>query len=153
MAWLRKSLLKRLIQIFIIGIFIFNGNTTNISAQVKISESGYKYFEMTSGDSTIIMREYFMCFLKIGKNRNQSEIEANEIQAGHLAHLAKLHEEGNTCVTGPLGDDGEIRGIVIYTVNSQEKAEKLANMDPAVKSGRLTVEIHPWWAMKGAVLK
>lgn len=133
--------------------FILFLSSLSLFSQVKVSEEGFKYFEMPSGDSTIIMREFYLCFLNRGDNRDQDQNEASELQVAHLAHLAKMHEDGYACVAGPFGDDGDMRGIVIYTVNSKEEAEKLANMDPAVQAGRLKVEIKPWWAMQGAVLK
>ena len=122
-------------------------------SQVQVAEEGYKYFEMPYGDSTIIMREYFMCFLNTGPNRDHDEKEAAKIQEGHLAYLAQLYENGHTCITGPFGDEGDSRGIVIYTVANKEEAIKLANQDPAVKSGRLVVEVRPWWGMIGSTLK
>ena len=136
---------------YLITILLLTGSL-NLAAQVKTAPEGYQYFEMESGDSTIIMKQYFLCLLKSGLVRDQSEEEAAEIQKGHLAHLARLHEEGHACITGPMEYDGEIRGIVIYKTPTLEAADSLARLDPAVKSGRLEVEVIPWWAMKGAVL-
>lgn len=110
-------------------------------------------FEMQWNDSTIVMQKYFVVFLKRGPERSQNEEEANEIQKKHLAHLSKLYEQGHTSITGPFGDDGEIRGIVVYNTATQEQAKKLAEQDPAVKAGRLVVEVHPWWVAKGSKLK
>jgi uncharacterized protein YciI len=124
----------------------------NIDAQVKTAPEGYQYFEMPAGDSTIVMKQYFLCFLKSGDIRDQGEEESAKIQEQHLAHLARMHEEGHACVAGPLGHDGDLRGIVIYKTATQEVADSLARLDPAVKAGRLKVEVYPWWAMKGAVL-
>jgi len=47
----------------------------------------------------------------------------------------------------------DIRGIVICNTATAEKAKELAEQDPAVKFGRLVLEVHPWWAAKGASLK
>lgn len=110
-------------------------------------------FEMQWRDSTVVMQKYFVVFLKTGPNRSQSEEEANEIQKKHLAHLSKVADMGKTSITGPFGDDGEIRGIVVYNTATMEEAKKLAEQDPAVKAGRLVVEVHPWWAAKGSTLK
>ena len=110
-------------------------------------------FEMEYGDSTIVLQKYFVAFLKAGPNRSQPEEEAAEIQEKHLAHLTRLYEMGKTSITGPFDDDGDIRGIIVFNTATIEEARKLANMDPAVKAGRLIVEMHPWWAKKGSVLK
>lgn len=110
-------------------------------------------FEMQQGDTTYVMQKYFVAFLKAGPERSQSKEEAAEIQKKHLAHLESLAEAGKTSITGPFGDDGEIRGIVVFNTATKEEAKQLAEQDPAVKAGRLVVEIHPWWAAKGSTLK
>lgn len=110
-------------------------------------------FQMQWEDSTVTMQKYFIVFLKSGPERSQSKEEAEEIQQQHLDYLSKVYREGHTSITGPLGDDGDIRGIVIYNTATLEQARSLAEQDPAVKAGRLVVEVHPWWAAKGSTLK
>lgn len=119
------------------------------TTQVKEPET----FEMQDGDTTYVMQKYFMVFLKAGPNRSQDEGEAQEIQKKHMAHLTKLAESGKTSITGPMAEGGDIRGIVIFNTATKEEAQRLAEQDPAVKAGRLTVEVHPWWAAKGSTLK
>jgi uncharacterized protein YciI len=124
--------------------------TTSI---VTFAQEEPKEFEVQEGDTSYIMKQYIMCFLKAGPNRNQSKEEAETIQAGHLAHLNALAETGKISLAGPFGDDGQLRGIVIYNVGTMEEAKQLAAEDPAVKAGRLEAEFHPWWGAKGTVLK
>jgi len=64
-----------------------------------------------------------------------------------------MNEMGYADISGPFGDDGEIRGITIYNVPTLRMADSLANMDPMVKAGRLIIEVHPWWAAKGFGLR
>lgn len=99
------------------------------------------------------MKPYYMVFLKKGPNRNQDSVTAAKIQEGHLAHLAGLYKQGKIDLNGPFLEDGDIRGISVYNVGSAEEAMKLASEDPAVKSGRLIVEVHPWYALQGSVLR
>ena len=120
-----------------------------ISATLQAQET----WEVKEGDTTYVMQQYFMCFLKAGPERGQDSTESAQIQEAHMAHLTKVYEDGKSCVAGPFGDDGDIRGIVIYNTATFEEADSLANADPAVKAGRLVVEVHPWWAAKGSVLK
>lgn len=128
----------------------------SIAQQKKeLTEKGFQIFDYVdekTGD-TILMQQYFMTFLKTGPNRSQSKEETDSLQKLHLAHLGRMYEEGFADISGPFGDDGEIRGITIYNVSTQKMADSLANMDPMVKSGRLTIEIHPWWAAKGFPLR
>lgn len=110
-------------------------------------------FEHQAGDTTYIMQKYFIVFLKKGPNRDQPKEEVAELQKKHLAYLEKLFQMGKTSITGPFGDDGDIRGMVIYNTATLQEAKRLAERGPAVQAGRLSVEIHPFWAAKGSVLK
>lgn len=112
----------------------------------------FDYVDEASGD-TVIMQQYFIAFLKRGTSRSQNEKEADSLQRLHLAHLGKMYELGHADISGPFGDDGDIRGITIYNTPTLEMADSLANADPAVKAGRLVIEIHPWWAAKGFGLR
>lgn len=120
-----------------------------------LEERGFEIFHYVDEKTkdTILMQQYFIAFLKRGPNRSQSKKEADSLQRLHLAHLGRMYEEGYADISGPFGDDGEIRGITVYNVPNKKIADSLANLDPMVKSGRLTIEIHPWWAAKGFKLR
>lgn len=127
------------------------------TAQLKssLTEKGFQIFDYVdekTGD-TILMQQYFIAFLKKGPTRSQSKEEADSLQKLHLAHLGRMYEKGFADISGPFGDDGDIRGITIYNVPTQKMADSLANMDPMVKAGRLSIEIRPWWAAKGFNLR
>lgn len=62
----------------------------------------------------------------------------------HVQHYLKLHEQGKLELGGPflLQDVG---GMMVTTKDvSQEEIESFAASDPAVQSGLLVYEIHPW---------
>ena len=128
----------------------------SVASQIaQLKADGYQIFDYVdekSGD-TVIMQQYFMAFLKSGPNRDQSEEEAAKLQEAHMAHLGRMYEEGYADISGPFGDDGELRGITVYNVPTLKMADSLANLDPMMKSGRLVVEIKPWWAGKGYPLR
>jgi uncharacterized protein YciI len=121
----------------------------------ELTDKGYKIFDYVDEKTkdTVIMQQYFIAFLKRGPNRSSNKKEVDSLQMLHLAHLGKMYEEGHADISGPFGDDGEIRGITIYNTPTLEIADSLANMDPMVKSGRLVIEMHPWWAAKGFPLR
>jgi uncharacterized protein YciI len=121
----------------------------------ELKSKGYEIFDYVDQQTkdTVIMQQYFIAFLKRGPNRTQNKKEADSLQALHMAHLGKMYEEGHADISGPFGDDGEIRGITIYNTPTFEMADSLANLDPMVKAGRLVIEIHPWWAAKGFHLR
>ncbi|MFD1094620.1 YciI family protein [Salegentibacter chungangensis] len=129
-------------------------NLTGIKARAEaLKKEGYKTFTYQEGDTTYLMQQYYMVFLKAGDKRNQDSTEVAELQKKHLAHLSRMAEEGYASLIGPFGDDGEIRGIVVFNTPTQEEADSLANLDPMVKAGRLKVEVHPWWTAKGGKLE
>lgn len=80
------------------------------------------------------------------------EQSANALQDAHLAHLARLHENGFLLAAGPLsgGRDERFRGLSILNVEA-EKARQLSEQDPAVKAGRFSVKILPWMVPAGAM--
>lgn len=121
----------------------------------SLTAKGFKTFDYLdeATQDTILMQQYYMAFLKKGENRSQSKEAADSLQKLHMEHLGKMYELGYADISGPFGDDGEIRGITIYNVPTLEMADSLANADPMVKAGRLTIEIHPWWAAKGFPLR
>ncbi|MGB5667627.1 MAG: hypothetical protein WBM53_12315 [Maribacter sp.] len=121
----------------------------------ELKSKGFKTFEFVDEvtKDTMLMQQYFIAFLKSGPNRSQSKSEADSLQALHLKHLGRMYNEGYADISGPFGDDGEIRGITIYNTPTLEMADSLANMDPMVKTGRLVIEMHPWWAAKGFSLR
>jgi uncharacterized protein YciI len=48
-------------------------------------------------------------------------------------------------LAGPFLDDGDIRGIYIFNVETVEEAQKLTETDPAIQAGSLVMELHPWY--------
>jgi len=76
-----------------------------------------------------------------------------ELQRQHLAHLTRMGEEGHLVAAGPFGDqdDERYRGLALYRVGSVEEARRLAEADPAVRAGRLEVEVMSWYTLAGAL--
>ena len=120
-----------------------------------ISETqAQREFEFVEDGVTYHMKEYFVVFLKKGPNREEIDPKvAEELQTKHLEYLGNLYNEGKIVINGPFGDDGELRGMSFYSVESLEEATRLATGDPMVKAGWLAVEVHPWFGAKGSTLK
>lgn len=122
-------------------------------AQVEIDSEGFETFTMQEGDTTFVMKKYFLVLLKSGENRAQNTEEAQQIQRGHMAHMDSLAALGQLDIAGPMGDEGELRGIVVLRVPTMERAQACTDADPAIQSKRLIAEIHPWWAAIGSTLR
>ncbi len=77
----------------------------------------------------------------------------DRIQDEHLAYHARLRGAGDIVTNGPVSDqpDGSLRGLSLYRTGSLARARELAEADPAVRAGRLAVEIMTWYCPPGAM--
>lgn len=92
---------------------------------------------------------YFGVLMKGPKWSAEATPERASIQEGHMAHLQAMWKAGKLVLAGPLADDGDWRGVLIYRTKTLDEAQRLANDDPAVKAGRLVVTLHPWMVERG----
>ena len=76
--------------------------------------------------------------------------EASALQDRHLAHGADLQDRGIILARGPLveQDDERFRGLSIWSVDAAT-ARQHAEADPAVRVGRLAVEVMTWMMPAG----
>jgi uncharacterized protein len=83
------------------------------------------------------------------------DAELERIQREHLAHHERLRASGHVVTNGPVTDqaDPALRGVAFYRAGSLEEARKLAEADPAVLAGRLTVDIMTWYCRPGTMTK
>ena len=94
----------------------------------------------------------FFAFLTRGEKWTPEKTPATEeIQKGHMANINRLAEMKKLVVAGPFGDNGRLRGIFVFRVGSIDEAKALTATDPAVQSGRLAMEIHPWMVPEGII--
>ena len=78
--------------------------------------------------------------------------EADELQGRHLAFRADVRHRGHLSAGGPLvdQDDERLRSIAIMMCDA-ETARRISNEDPAVRAGRLAVEVMTWMVPAGNV--
>jgi len=92
----------------------------------------------------------YLAFLSHGPKWTPEKTPATEeLQKAHLANIYKLAEMKKLVVAGPFGDNGNLAGIFVFRVASLDEAKELAATDPAVKAGRLMLDIHPWVVPEG----
>jgi uncharacterized protein len=96
------------------------------------------------------MTTYVVGFFHRGPDAGKGDpAKAERLQAGHIANFGKLVEAGKLIVAGPFSDNTELRGMLIFKLNSVDEARTLMDADPMLKAGRLTLELHPWFAGAG----
>ncbi|MEL6823139.1 MAG: YciI family protein, partial [Calditrichota bacterium] len=79
------------------------------------------------------------------------ETKAKELQAAHMANIRKMAEEGKLSLAGPFINDGDLRGIYIFNVETLEESRALTETDPAIQHGSLVMELHPWYGSAAVV--
>ena len=79
--------------------------------------------------------------------------EIDRIQREHLAYHAGLRGSGHIVTNGPVVEqpDPSLRGLTFYRTGSLERTRQLAEDDPAVRAGRLAVEIMTWYCPPGTM--
>jgi uncharacterized protein YciI len=102
-------------------------------------------------ESTLV--KFYLGLLVAGPNRTQPEAEAAKIQAAHLAHLEGLVTSGKAVIVGPMGDNGRVLGVEVLRATSLDEARRWAEADPAVKAGRVVVELSSWYCQDGIIQK
>jgi uncharacterized protein YciI len=91
--------------------------------------------------------EFHMALLKRGPGWTATETpDVKRLHSEHLAYVSSLLESGKAIIAGPLDDNGDFRGIYILRAKTADEAKAWAENDPAVKSGHLIAEMHPWWS-------
>jgi uncharacterized protein YciI len=123
----------------LLTIFLFSISFSTLKAQSDVEEEFH-------------MKQYFMVFLTAGPNRTQDSATAAKIQEGHLGNITRLFNEKKMILAGPFMDKGIYRGIFIFDVATEDEVKQLLQTDPAIKSGRLGYEIHPWYGPENIVI-
>lgn len=144
--------MKFLLLIFSIGMIIVSCNSDKMKNDTIPTISSNDYDSILAkkyGADGYGMKQYVMAFLKVGPNRDQDSSSVEKIQRAHLDNIQRLAKEGKLVVAGPFMDDFEVKGIYIFNVSSLEEAKKLTETDPAIKSGRLIMDLHPWYGPAG----
>lgn len=79
-----------------------------------------------------------------------SALGEQKLVGEHMAYLGRLMEAGEVTQAGPVigldqgpADDGLI-AVIVYSVDA-DRAQALANEDPAVRGGLVALDIRPWF--------
>lgn len=92
-----------------------------------------------------------MGLVRAGRAWDQkSALGEQQLVTEHMAYLGRLMEAGEVTQAGPVigldqgpADDGLI-AVIVYAVNA-DRALEIANTDPAVRGGLISLDIRPWF--------
>lgn len=86
-------------------------------------------------------QEHVLVFLK---KAFASTNDLADLSNDHINFLNKQVHKGKLLLAGPLLDESEFKTICIYNCSIEETIS-IAMQDPAVQSGDLDFEVHPWY--------
>ncbi len=137
-----------------LAVFLFScGPKDHINSTVSHASSDEEGFDsllaQRLGADEYGMKNYVMALLKKGPHRDQTKEVADSIQRAHLDNITLMAEEGKLVVAGPFVDDSDVQGVYVFDVSTIEEAQVLTETDPAVQSGRLIMELHPFYCSAG----
>lgn len=122
----------------------FLGAASQALGQEQSTESP----QATAPEPAFRMTTYYLALLRRGPNWTpEATPEVAQLQEQHMANIRKMGESGKLIVAGPFLEQkgpGALAGLFIFKVGSLDEAKELAGSDPAVKAGRLAVEVIPW---------
>lgn len=96
------------------------------------------------------MTNYVVGFLRRGPAWTPEQTpETQRIQEGHMANIRKMAAAGKLILAGPFTDNGDLRGMFVFQNAPLDEVKAMVAEDPAVKAGRLILELHPWFSAKG----
>ena len=113
-----------------LGLVFFLG--INLQAQPKVNKAK--------------IVQYFFVELIATPSANFSQEELMNLQNAHLANIKDLVQKQQLLLAGPFQDGG---GLFILNAKNEATAKALVEADPAVKAGRFTFKIRPWFTEKG----
>ncbi len=88
-------------------------------------------------------QRFTLVLLREGPASREDEARNERLHLAHLQHLTKLPTSGKLILNGPVLVKHDILGISIYAAELED-ARAMAEADPKVKTGYLTVETIPW---------
>ena len=94
-------------------------------------------------------KPFILVLLKAGLPGPVDKDEASRTQMQHLAYLFKLEQQNDISIFGPVINDSELEGIMIFNHNDRQKVVALMDQDPHVKAGRLIYEVYDFFTIPG----
>lgn len=98
------------------------------------------------------MVEYQLALVRLGRHFRPGEAAENRaLFMARNAWLKELERSGRLALSGPFVGSADLTGVLVLRAGSVAAARTLVEQDPAVKTERFTVDVHPLWLAKGAL--
>jgi uncharacterized protein YciI len=94
-------------------------------------------------------RAFTLLILISGDPVPDNDVLVNQMQLAHLAHLFKMEHEGKICIYGPISNDEQLHGIIVFNTTNREEIHQWMSENPYVRAGHLTYELYDWFSIPG----
>ncbi|MGE5206379.1 MAG: YciI family protein [Chlamydiota bacterium] len=98
------------------------------------------------------LQQYVFVIMNKGPSWKRPYPGLDRLVAEHEKFLRKMVAAGKVALAGPMEEEGDVRGVIIFTVPAEEAA-KLAAEDPMVRVKYLRPEAHGWATGKGVLVE
>jgi uncharacterized protein YciI len=117
-------------------------NTEDVHAWLAPAGVGTSYFQWKkeNPDAKDVMASHAFCMIR----RGPAWSPGTDHYDGD-GFIEGLRRDGALAAAGPVTDDSELLGIVIFKAASVEDARKSIAVCPGVKSGHISAEFHLGW--------
>jgi uncharacterized protein YciI/uncharacterized damage-inducible protein DinB len=96
----------------------------------------------------VTMTKYYLVLFGKGTKPAPSAAENQQLMLEHLWNIRRQLDAKVFMTAGPFSGNGELRGLLVIAANSLEEAKTIAEADPMVKAGQMSVALHTWWVAK-----
>ncbi len=127
-----------------IQLLILKMSRRQVSRVRSLVEAARRDFRDVILWATQPVRTYVVGLLRTGPNAAPDDKATLQ-----LASLETWKKAGAIVIGGLCLDGSDVRGLYVFTVDSLEAAQALVPSDPAIASGRLRFEFHPWITADG----
>ena len=127
-------------RIHLVILRISQKDVQRVEALVNMAKRDYRDVIMAEAQPN---RTYVVGLLRKGPNATESFTSLS------LASLSGWKKTGAIVIGGRCLDQSELLGFYVFTVDSLEAAQALVSGDPAIQSGQLAFEFHPWLTADG----
>jgi uncharacterized protein YciI len=123
---------------------VVNGrNTVDVHPWLGPAGIGEAYFKWRrlNPDAKDAMGSHWLCLVL----RGPAWAGGTHPDEEHEKFVASLRGAGVLAAAGPVEDDPDLLGIIVFKKPSAEEARKAVEQDPAFRAGRIAIEYHIWW--------
>jgi uncharacterized protein YciI len=94
-------------------------------------------------------KPYVLLHLLAGKPLPEDAAIVQQLQMEHLIYMFTLEQQGHACVFGPVNNNENLHGIIIFKTLDKAMIDELMTKDPYIKKGYLKYALFDFFTIPG----